>query len=343
MSKIAYRAVYEELHRRIRERLLIPGELMPGEKRLAEEYQVSRTTARKALQLLSERGFISSRAGVGWEVLRSAPGPKAPSRPWTIGIDPIAPGWGAYYQELLMKGILDAAQQDSCRLTVLDNRNPKTLNVAGIDGLLMMWVGDENYAPYAALAEKGLPIAFINRQPENPRFSFFSVDYTREAYRAVEYLLMAGHREIMMVTGGGASMELRERGYYQAFAARRLPSPSGLVLRDPTVDELAGVLKERRPTAAFLLFGCQTPTFAVAAERAGLQIPGDVSLICFDDMDRVAGVSFPVSCIRMPLFQMGQAALTHLLRRLEEPETEPVRRIVGAELCINSSCRILEP
>ena len=51
MSKIAYRAVYEELHRRIRERLLIPGELMPGEKRLAEEYQVSRTTARKALQL----------------------------------------------------------------------------------------------------------------------------------------------------------------------------------------------------------------------------------------------------------------------------------------------------
>lgn len=173
MSKIAYRAVYEELHRRIRERLLIPGELMPGEKRLAEEYQVSRTTARKALQLLSERGFISSRAGVGWEVLRSAPGPKAPSRPWTIGIDPIAPGWGAYYQELLMKGILDAAQQDSCRLTVLDNRNPKTLNVAGIDGLLMMWVGDENYAPYAALAEKGLPIAFINRQPENPRFSFF--------------------------------------------------------------------------------------------------------------------------------------------------------------------------
>ena len=220
---------------------------------------------------------------------------------------------------------------------------PKTLNVAGIDGLLMMWVGDENYAPYAALAEKGLPIAFINRQPENPRFSFFSVDYTREAYRAVEYLLMAGHREIMMVTGGGASMELRERGYYQAFAARRLPSPSGLVLRDPTVDELAGVLKERRPTAAFLLFGCQTPTFAVAAERAGLQIPGDVSLICFDDMDRVAGVSFPVSCIRMPLFQMGQAALTHLLRRLEEPETEPVRRIVGAELCINSSCRILEP
>ncbi len=61
MSKIAYRAVYEELHRRIRERLLIPGELMPGEKRLAEEYQVSRTTARKALQLLSERGFISGR------------------------------------------------------------------------------------------------------------------------------------------------------------------------------------------------------------------------------------------------------------------------------------------
>ena len=94
MSKIAYRAVYEELHRRIRERLLIPGELMPGEKRLAEEYQVSRTTARKALQLLSERGFISSRAGVGWEVLRSAPGPKAPSRPWALGICPIAPRGG---------------------------------------------------------------------------------------------------------------------------------------------------------------------------------------------------------------------------------------------------------
>ena len=339
MSKIAYQAVYDELHRRIRERQLLPGELMPGEKRLAEEYQVSRTTARKALQLLSEQGFISSRAGIGWEVLRSVSGPKAPPRPWTIGIDPIVPGWGAYYQELLMKGILDAAQLGGCRLSVLDNRDPKTLNVNGMDGLLMMWTGDENYAPYAALAEKGLPIVFINRQPENPRFSFFSVDYTHEACRAVEYLLLTGHREILMVTGGGASMALRERGYFQAYAMRNLTPPAGLVLRDPEVDELADVLKTRRPSAAFLLFGCQTPIFAMAAERAGLRIPGDISLICFDDMDSVAGVSFPVSCIRMPLFQMGQAALKHLLQRMERPETAPTRQIVGAELCINSSCR----
>ena len=343
MSKIAYQAVYDELHRRIRERQLIPGELMPGEKRLAEEYQVSRTTARKALQLLSEQGFISSRAGVGWEVLRSVSGPKAPPRPWTIGIDPIVPGWGAYYHELLMKGILDAAQQSGCRLSVLDNRDPKALNVSGMDALLMMWARSEDYTPYAALADKGLPIVFINRQPENPRFSFFSVDYTTEACRAVEYLLMAGHREIMMVTGGGASMELRERGYYQAFAMRRLLPPPGLVVRDPTVDELAEVLKSRRPTAAFLLFGCQTPVFAMAAERAGLRIPEDISLICFDDMDSVPGVSFPVSCIRMPLVQMGQAALTHLRQRLEQPETAPVRRILSAELCINSSCRVLTP
>ncbi len=340
MPKIAYSAVYEELCRRIEGRMLQPGQLMPPENKLAEKYEISRTTARKVLQMLADKGLIVSKAGVCWAVLRSTPNPDGHKRQLTIGVDSILPDWGFYYHKHLMQGISDAAQRTNCRLEMVDVNDVENLSRRNIDGMLIMWGRDEFFPNYAELAESGKPVVMINRQPPSRRISTFSVDYTQEARRAVEYLLLCGHRDIALVGGGySPSMEQRQNGFYQAFAARNLPVPEHLIWHDLNVDVLSGMLKKHRPTAAFFLFGILIPTFVIASERVGMRIPDDISILCFDDMSDNPVSDFPISCIRMPLYQMGEAALLHTVQRIEKPETRVCSRIFGADLCINSSCR----
>lgn len=340
MPKIAYNVVYHELRRKIEGRLFLPGSRMPSENTLAEQYQISRTTARKVLQMLADKGYIASRAGIGWEVKSSEPNTGGDVRRWTIGVDTIASDWSSYYHKHLLGGMRDAVRGTGSVLSIVgDADNPEYWLEDKVDALVLMWPHPDHYARYIALAEQGVPVVFINREAPNPAISTFAVDYVRESRRAVEYLLLTGHRDIAMIGGGAISMEWREHGFYQAFAARGLEVPKHLIMRDYTVQQQAEVLAKYRPSAAFILFGCAVTNFILATERAGMQIPRDMSLICFDDMSDNPVTDFPLTHIRMPLFNMGRDAVIHAIRRLQNPAEKPLHVMYDADLCINSSCR----
>ena len=65
----AYQRVYTELKRRIKEKVYEPGTLLPTESELEKQFQVSRTTVRKAIGLLAGEGYLNVRQGRGTEVL----------------------------------------------------------------------------------------------------------------------------------------------------------------------------------------------------------------------------------------------------------------------------------
>jgi DNA-binding FadR family transcriptional regulator len=64
-----YGHVMHELGQRIVSGKVLPGDIFPREETLAESLQVSRTALREALKVLSAKGLIESRAGVGARVL----------------------------------------------------------------------------------------------------------------------------------------------------------------------------------------------------------------------------------------------------------------------------------
>ncbi|MBS1370624.1 MAG: LacI family DNA-binding transcriptional regulator [Lentisphaeria bacterium] len=343
MPKIAYHVVYNMLRREIEGRLIPAGQLMPSENKLAEKYSISRTTARKVLQMLAEKGYIASRAGVGWEVLSPAPDKPELNRRRIIGVDSeLSPGLYYYYPHLL-DGIKQAAKEYDCRLVISNFSSPDELKKGEEDALLVINIRNEEYQEYEKLADRGIPVVFINRYLDNPKFSCFAVNYQHEAGRAVEYLLLTGHHRIAMIAGRGTRhlVEPRINGFYQAFTAFELEPPEELIYRDLSVKELAEKLRRDRPTAAFLMDGGKLPGFMLAAECAGMRIPDDISLICFDDVSDNPLTEQPVSHIRMPLRAMGAAALRHAIQRLEDSSCRPEHRFVGADLVINSSCRKL--
>ncbi len=65
---IRYREIAGEIHRRIEENVFGAGQVLPSESSLSAEFEASRVTIRKALDVLREEGLISSRQGAGWFV-----------------------------------------------------------------------------------------------------------------------------------------------------------------------------------------------------------------------------------------------------------------------------------
>lgn len=68
-----YEDVAAHLEARIRAGELGPGAMLPGERRLAQEYEVAIGTARKAVALLRAKGLVVTRAALGTSVVRELP------------------------------------------------------------------------------------------------------------------------------------------------------------------------------------------------------------------------------------------------------------------------------
>ncbi|MGI9623905.1 MAG: GntR family transcriptional regulator, partial [Acidimicrobiales bacterium] len=89
---IRYRVIAETLRSRIEAGELGPGQVLPSESSLSSEFDASRVTVRKALELLREDGLLSSQQGAGW----------------FVAVDPLR-------QSLGRLGTIEAQLQDSDR------------------------------------------------------------------------------------------------------------------------------------------------------------------------------------------------------------------------------------
>ncbi|MBS1371716.1 MAG: GntR family transcriptional regulator [Lentisphaeria bacterium] len=342
MPKIACNVIHADLFQQIEGGLFAPGAKLPSENELMKRYSVSRMTMRKVLRMLADEGYVASRAGIGWEVLRSTHPGDGTRRAWRIGIDRAPLNYARSHQDRILQGILRAAETANAQLIYNDYWNPELLEKDAPDALLLIRPRISDIGKHLGGWQK--PACFINRFPENPAFSCLAVDYAAESKRAVEYLLRTGHRRIaFMAPNGYYAVRERLKGYRRAFSDNGFSLPPELVIRPDGSNEISGELAKLKPTAVFLPYAPSLPHFLLSAERAHLRVPDDLSVICFDDLSDMPSLEMPVSHIRMPLFTMGFLALEHLLRRLEDPAAPPLRRVFEADLAINSSCKALTP
>ena len=66
MRTIRYQQIADELRARLAAGEYAPGRLLPSEAELSSEFDASRVTVRRALELLRESGLVDARQGFGW-------------------------------------------------------------------------------------------------------------------------------------------------------------------------------------------------------------------------------------------------------------------------------------
>jgi LacI family transcriptional regulator len=102
-------------------------------------------------------------------------------------------------------------------------------------------------------------------------------------------------------------------------------------------DAMASMLQHRqRPTAVFCANDVQAVGAIEACYHAGLQIPGDLSIIGFDDLPIAESTRPPLTTIRVPAYEMGHKAAEALMHAIRAKA--PIRRVeLPTELVLRQS------
>ena len=250
-----------------------------------------------------------------------------------------------------LASVADALAGEGLALTLLaqasDDRFVAARDVA-VDGALV-YICEPDSTDVAWLQRRGVPVVAVDHNLTEGVPSV-NVDDRGGARTAAQHLLDLGHRSIGILTllvasaADGTSpvnYPARERllGWHDALDPAGVEPVVALTPYQPhdaAFDAALDLLdRPDRPTA----LACFSDAFAIAAIRAaeslGLAVPGDVSIVGFDDSPLAASVRPPLTTIRQEITQKGRAAVAAIVGVMAGAPQEPV--LLPTELVVRES------
>jgi DNA-binding LacI/PurR family transcriptional regulator len=197
------------------------------------------------------------------------------------------------------------------------------------------------------MVQSGLPVVLIDNRLDYTPINCVNSDDEQGAYLAARHLIQAGHQQIGVIAGPESwpSNQRRVHGYRHALAEAGLPVNVVHVDRT-TIDsgeEAYGRLTARCPSLTGIC--AVNDSMAIGAirqaQKNGRQVPDDLSVVGFDDIDWAALNNPPLTTINVPKQQMGKEASRRLLSLLDNSDPAPVEIIVSVQLIQRESTRPL--
>jgi DNA-binding LacI/PurR family transcriptional regulator len=218
----------------------------------------------------------------------------------------------------------------------------------GVAGIILVPTNTdaESYSPLSA---SGTPLVVIDRRLPIPDLDMVLVNGAAGAELAVDHLVSLGHRRISFVGGMKhlSVMSERESGYLAALQKHHLPFiadylSQGNNRQDGGYAAVCDLLSlSRPPTAILIANNMMTLGGLQAIHEMGLEIPDQVSLVGFDDMDWAASLRPPLTVVAQPAYEMGETAARLLLERIRTPELAHKTVVLNTHLVVRASCQDL--
>jgi DNA-binding LacI/PurR family transcriptional regulator len=330
---------------------LEPGARLPAVRVLAHRLDVNVNTIRAAYARLEEDGLVATRHGVGTIVQPSTTGTLRSGAPRYLSnsVGVLIAGLDPFYLELL-RGIETKADEQGTLVIIVDAQDKLTrasaairqLAARGAEGIIAASIG----APEKGTPEHFLPPIVYVDQPDQKR-QVLVFDAERAAYDATRHLLEHGHTRIGYVS---APLEFPNQGeLFQGY--RRALREAG---RDADASPLAivhgfdvaagrdglGQLLEHedRPTAALASAALLAVGVLQEARQRGLDVPDDLAIIGYADIDVTRSTHPPLTMVSLPIFDVGVAAMSALQRMIAGEQRKPERLVFDGTLEIRDSC-----
>lgn len=338
MNDTCYKHVYggvagpivRQLVEGIRRGDLKPGQCIGSEVQLAENNGISRMTVRRALSRLVDQGLIERRPGKGLYVRAEKE---------EVVVDCFVPSLAHEQWVKVVRGAnrVDASQALRLRIHDAHGRTEdhvgylRQLVESDADGAIIGWLQHPSFAEEIyRLKQVGFPFVLVDASLDHLPVSSVAADHSAGGYAVGTELVKLGHRRIAFVGDPRfQSLRLRLEGLRDAIADAGIPFQRDLVadlhIDDPLSDwseAIARVTRElmgraNRPTAIFYandaaaIHGCRV------LREMGLSIPGDVSVVGFDN-DAVASLMVPpLATVEQPSEQLGLKAIDMLLQQVQ--------------------------
>lgn len=247
----------------------------------------------------------------------------------TSGVEELASELG--YQLLLGSGGRVARRESSALATLLEYR---------VDGVIL--VSPRMPAADIAAACSEVPVVVVGRRLRNVDADFVVIDERHGTELVLDHLRGLGHERIVHVDGGrGAGGPQRRSSYLRGMHDRGLADRAQVIAGDFTED--AGTNAARRlladpelPTAVFAANDLVAAGLLGGLDRAGVAVPGDVSIVGYDNIGIAHLAHVSLTTIDQPRGEMGRLGLQLLLDRIERRRASVVR-VIEPTLVVRST------
>jgi LacI family transcriptional regulator len=219
-------------------------------------------------------------------------------------------------------------------------RYPRMLMERAVDGLLLLSTTVDDLAV-------PVPMVAISAHCAMPKVTNIVLDHYIAAKLALKHLHDLGHRRIAFMRGPTAIFDSEYRLDGMQKVAKELdlktdptltvhleasgwPMKTGQQPMDPQIayGPTRALLEATHDFTALFCFNDIAAIGAIRAIRdAGLDVPGDISVVGFDDIASAAYSNPSLTTVRQPLFEMGQRGAHLLLERIASPEKQFPREI----------------
>jgi DNA-binding LacI/PurR family transcriptional regulator len=268
-------------------------------------------------------------------------------RSFTIGV--IVPEVSDGYSASVMSGMEDYLLQEGYFYFVASHRHradlideyPRMLLERSVDGLIAV------DTPWHL--NLSVPVVTISGHNDVKGVTNIVLNHQRAAEIALKHLFHLGHRQIAFMKGQAFSSDTEVRWANIERVAHQL----GLKIHPHLVAQLEGdspspqlgymatkvLLASGEAFSALFAFNDISAMGAIRALReAGREVPEDVSVVGFDDIQSAAFQNPGLTTVRQPLREMGRAAAEILLKRINRPGSDlHDKHIVEPELVIRET------
>jgi LacI family transcriptional regulator len=199
---------------------------------------------------------------------------------------------------------------------------------------------------YQKLQLLGIPLVAIDRAPVNLNVDSVQIENANASQKAIIHFVQSGYKRIGLISGPEHISTAYERrvGYERALLAADLSLDPDLIQvsnfrQAGGYQSMQSLLDMATPPSAVLISNNLMTLGALQMiHERGLDIPGDIALIGFDDMPWASSLRPPLTVVAQPVLEMGSIAAKLLLERIQNPN-KPVQHIkLEAELVIRASC-----
>ncbi|HEY8589279.1 MAG TPA: LacI family DNA-binding transcriptional regulator [Naasia sp.] len=285
---------------------------------------VNAETRRRVLEAMEELRFVPSKTARQFR----------PGRQRTLGFA-LADMGNPFFVDVAL-GAERAAKERGVGVVIVHNGEDVAREEQNLDLLvqqrvhgIMITPVDEQNPRLEQLVERGVPLVYVDRISGDRPCCWLATDDLQGGRLAGEHLLSLGHRRIAFIGAENISRQVsdRHRGLREAATTAGLdvrdieliPATTWKIGEGRAVGEmLARRRPEDRPTAVF----CANDMLALGVLQElvlhGVAVPGDVSVVGFDDLDWAATSVVPLTSVRQPRDLLGRTAVRMLLDEIEQ-------------------------
>jgi len=358
-----YMRISETIRKKINNGMIKDGERLPPEPELAEEYEVSRMTLRRALDILETEGFLTRRKGRGTFAVRkhhrtfiavlvhAREKIQEKGHPYRIIIERMR-------NHLEKAGdrveVLTPPPGASDRTSIIRAALEKCRSF-GPDGIFAVGIMDNDYI--LGLKDTGIPLVVVDFIPLCDT-DCIAIDAFGCGSLATQHLIDLGHRHIAFFGGRRMGSSTRNplpeadsigmcAGYRYTLEQNNIPFTEERVveaffdIEEDIRDKSNRILElSPCPTAAVVFTRGHAEILLHAARDRGQSVPKDLSIVCLDNRQTSLD-GCTITVVKVDLEKMADISTQRMIDMLKGTDENMLQMRINGKLIKGTSCQTL--